>query len=111
MPSACNGYDAYGSCEGNTLNWCNDWGDPPEVVTEDCNAAHEVCAVDADGWAFCINPPECGAIDWTGTCEGNTVKYCNDFAEPPKVESLDCVSPQVCGLDPQSSIYTCVDAM
>jgi len=98
-----------GSCESNTLKWCKDWVDPAELVTEDCSDKHEVCDVDEDGYAFCINPPECGTVTWAGECEGNTVKYCNDAASPPAVQSFDCVSPKVCGYDAQNEFYSCID--
>lgn len=108
-PLGCEGYDNLGACEGQTLKWCKDWLDPPEVVTEDCTEKHQACEVDSDGYAFCVNPPECGTITWAGTCDGNTVKYCNDASTPPSVEELECTSPKVCGYDSTYEYYACID--
>lgn len=93
------GIDRNGFCTGTTAVWCDK--DKNQTVTWDCAADGLSCQKDTcrDG-AFCCtadgkDPPghpdgtdECNGLDFKGTCEGTTAKWC----ENGKLRNWDCAA-------------------
>jgi hypothetical protein len=62
-----------------------------------CNAAGQ-CTVSSGG--------DCGSIDWTGICEGTSLKYCSGGS----LVTVDCSADgKVCGFSDSFNWYSCLD--
>lgn len=102
-PDPCEGYDAFGGCDGNVARWCDN-GVPR---TRDCSACGEVCASSVDGFgAYCV-PDACAGLDYLGRCDGNVAEWC----EGGQVSRRDCSEfGQTCQFVSEDVGYYCVGA-
>lgn len=90
----CGGLDYSGECDGSTLRWCED-GSLMEV---NCASSGRSC-----GWQDstignnCVaggaSGGECGAVDYDGYCDGDTLIWCEDG-----LQQVDCAADgRTCG--------------
>ena len=70
---ACGAVTDGGSCVGATATYCASGS----VVSDDCGARGEVCALDATGRARCAAAPDpCAGESAAGRCDGAVAVYC-----------------------------------
>ncbi len=92
----CDGIDAWGICEGDTLAFCQD----ATLIVEDCAFG---CGVLEDGTAVCLEDPNaCGDIDAVGTCDGDALWYCQDGT----LVTESCAFG--CGFDEATGFFICL---
>jgi hypothetical protein len=69
----CMGVTYAGTCDQNTLRWC----DRGQLQERNCQACEEACIpLSNDRGNFCL-PSDCGDLTFRGRCNGNTVEWCN----------------------------------
>lgn len=103
VPSDCGGVDETGVCDGSVARWC----DGVTLQEEDCADYGQRCEYVGPIFGYyCYDEEACGGLDWTGTCEGDVVHWCQD-GEP---SSYDCAADgQTCGYVEDEEGFNCVD--
>lgn len=94
-----------GRCEGDVLTYCASQ-QSGEVVTVDCGATEQTCAVATDNVAGCAEPGTegCGAVTFEGQCDGDVLTYC----DASSVVVVDCSDTGVCRWQSDDIGYNCV---
>jgi len=108
--SECGEVTYEGECSGSTLRFCLE---DARLIEVDCDSEYGLeCGFENDSIGFVCKAPEsgsaCGDLTFEGTCEGDTVRWC----ENGEARELDCGSSTLtCGdydLEGQT-IKACVD--
>jgi len=91
--TACGDIDFMGTCNGNTVTWCS--GD--ELKEYDCGVLDAQCGWFDDSIGhWCVQAASsCGDIDFLGTCQGDTVLWCDNNGS---LKNKDCSADgRTCG--------------
>lgn len=97
-----------GRCEGNTAVFCES-AESGRIVRTPCPRGQE-CGIGPDQQVNCRIPGSagCGAVTFQGSCEGETLVYCN--TNRTEVERIDCAAnDRVCGFVDDMVGYDCLE--
>jgi len=99
----CGGLTAYGTCDGQTLRWC-DFG---VVQARVCPQCGELCLLTNPREGFNCVESDCGDVTYLGMCDGPVAVWCTHDG---RRRSANCADEnQVCGWTDRDTGYYCLD--
>lgn len=99
----CGGIGFYGTCSGETLQWC----DRGVVHERPCGMCGERCVEIDPTFGYGCQVDMCNGLDYLGHCVGNVAEWCN---RDGMLETEDCAANgQVCEYIDMEIGYYCAD--